>query len=410
MKILLLCANHAPEQTGTGKYQGEMAAWLAAQGHEVRVVAAPPYYPAWKVAQTYKSWLYRREKLDGCTVYRVPLYVPAKPTGLKRLVHLASYAASSFPLCLWLGLVWRPDALLVTEPTLMVTPAALCAGLLGGARTYLHVQDFEVDAAFQLGLLKKPWLYRLALKIERFIMRRFTGVSTISPNMRKKLLEKGVEASRAFLIPNWSNVEAFDPAKGPGSWAERFKKDPSTILVVYSGNLGNKQGLETLVQTARILQNESHLHFIISGDGAARPMMEEQAQGLSNLTFLPVQPMEAFVHLMIAADIHMLPQKAGAADLVMPSKLCNILASGRPVVAGAAQGTQVYDAVQGCGLAVEPENAASFADAILTLAKDGALRAQMGAQGRAHAQAELSKAPLLCRMERMLAGEAQTAF
>ena len=402
MKIFLLAINHAPEQTGIGKYQGEMAAWFAAQGHEVRIVTAPPYYPAWKVDPAYKGLFYRRETLDGCTIYRVPLYVPAKPTSLKRLTHLASFAISAFPVCLWQGLVWHPDVVLLTAPPLMAAPAALCSGWLCGARTFLHIQDFEVDAAFQLGLLKKPWLYRTALKIERMLLRMFKGVSTITPKMRDKLIEKGVKPNRAYLIPNWSNIEDFDPIKGPGDWRKRF---PSAILAVYSGNLGQKQGVEMLVQAARILKDEPNLHFVISGDGSAKAMMEEQAKGLSNITFLSIQPMDDFIHLMIAADIHLLPQKAGAADLVMPSKLYNILASGRPVVAGAAKGTQVYDAIEGCGLSVEPENAQDFAAAILRLAQNPALRQDMGTRALTRAQETLSKDGILTRMESMLAGK-----
>jgi colanic acid biosynthesis glycosyl transferase WcaI len=167
--------------------------------------------------------------------------------------------------------------------------------------------------------------------------------------------------------------------------------------------LGQKQGLETIVEVAQILNiSAPYIQFIISGDGAGREAMVKQAEGLNNITFVPLQPFEDFLHLMVAADMHLLPQKAGAADLVMPSKLGNILSSGRPVIVGAPQGTQVHSAIEECGLAVEPENATEFADAILTLAKDEKERELMGKAARARAERDWGKESLLKRMESLL--------
>ncbi len=118
MKILMYCLNYAPELTGIGKYTCEQAEWLAARGHEVRVVTAPPYYPAWRVGEGYRAWQYSRERRRWVEVYRAPLWVPRKPTGVTRLLHLASFAVSSLP-SLMAQLRWRPDALFVVEPPLM---------------------------------------------------------------------------------------------------------------------------------------------------------------------------------------------------------------------------------------------------------------------------------------------------
>ena len=184
-----------PELTGIGKYTGEMAEWLAARGHEVRVVTAPPYYPAWKVTEGYTGWRYQREgdkatltglprryapRNDGAVemvVYRCPLWVPGRPSGLKRILHLASFALSSLPVMLR-QTFWRPDVVWVVEPPLFCSPAALLTARLCGAKSWLHVQDFEVDAAFDLGILKAGLLRRWVLAVERWLMRRFDHVLT----------------------------------------------------------------------------------------------------------------------------------------------------------------------------------------------------------------------------------------
>lgn len=381
-----------------------MIAWMASRGHQVRAIAAPPYYPEWKVAPGYSGWRYMRENVEGVLVFRVPLYVPSAPGGARRLLHLGSFAVTALPVIFWQALKWRPDVILTTAPPLSVAPPVLLACWISGARSHLHVQDFEVEAAFHLGILKHPMLFSTASRIERVLLRSFTKVSTISPRMRERLISKGVKIERAVLVPNWAGNEDFDPVRGPGNWREQLKADRGTILAVYAGNMGRKQGLETIVDAARLLQDKPSIRFVFCGDGAGREQLVECAAGLTNITFLPVQPLEEFAHLMIAADIHLLPQRAEAADLVMPSKLGNIFASGRPVVAGTAVNTQLYDAVQGCGIAVEPDNSAEFAAAIVTLAENKELRTSMGEAGRCKALSEWNRDRILERMETSLNG------
>ena len=175
MKILLYGINYSPELTGIGKYSGEQARWLASKGHAVRVVTAPPYYPQWQVGEGYSAWRFRTEQVDGVTVVRCPLYVPRKPTALKRLLHLISFSASS---CLAvLGqLRWKPDLVILVVPTLFCAPQALLLARLCGAKSVLHIQDYEVDAMFGLGLGGSPLLRRLAWGVERGLLRRFDRV------------------------------------------------------------------------------------------------------------------------------------------------------------------------------------------------------------------------------------------
>ena len=108
-RILLVTINYWPELTGIGKYTGEMAEWLSERGFEVKVITAPPYYPAWKVSDGYSSVFYRKEKINGVSVIRCPLWVPGKLSGLKRILHLASFSLTSFPVMIWTALWWRPN-------------------------------------------------------------------------------------------------------------------------------------------------------------------------------------------------------------------------------------------------------------------------------------------------------------
>jgi colanic acid biosynthesis glycosyl transferase WcaI len=151
MRVLVYGMNYFPEPVGIGKYTAEMAEWLAGRGHEVRVVAAPPYYPAWKVAEGYRGRRYGRESIRGVEIFRCPLLIPKNPEGAVRLLHFLSFAVSSFPVMLAQAF-WRPDAVFAVAPTLFCAPCALAAARLAGARAWLHVQDFEVEAFFRAGV------------------------------------------------------------------------------------------------------------------------------------------------------------------------------------------------------------------------------------------------------------------
>lgn len=401
MKILLCSLNYAPELTGIGKYSGEMAAWLAARGHAVRVVTAPPYYPDWQVGPGYSGRRYQGEVLAGVSVLRCPLWVPVRPSGLKRLVHLASFALSSLP-ALLRQVFWRPDVVWVVAPAFFSAPGAWLTARASGAPVWLHVQDYEVDAAFDLGLLKGAGLRRLVLGVERWLLRRFDVVSTISSRMLDRARSKGVAADKTVFFPNWVDISAIQPARAGGAYRAELGIGPDAVVALYSGNMGGKQGLEILAQAAALLQSRPGLSFVFCGNGAGRPELEAACAGLPNVRFLDLQPLERLGDLLTFADIHLLPQRADAADLVMPSKLTGMLASGRPVVATAHAGTEVARVVDGRGLVVPPEDATAFASAIATLADDAALRARCGAEARRYAEENLDQDAVLRRFEAAL--------
>ena len=413
IKVLLYGLNFSPELTGIGKYTGELAAWLSARGHQVRVVTAPPYYPAWEVGAGFKN-AWQTEVMDcgsapamtsGMTaapmrVWRCPLWVPTQPGGLKRLLHLASFALSSFPVMLR-QIFWRPDVVWVVEPALFCAPTAVVVARLCGAKAWLHVQDFEVNAAFDLGLLRGKWLRSLVLGAERWLMRRFDVVSTISQRMHQRLLDKGVAPAKARMAVNWVDMAQFalPSPDGVAAYRRALNIADGAVVALYSGNMGGKQGLEVLADVARLCPDVA---FVFCGNGAGRSDLVARCAGLANVRFLDLQPLERLPDLLATAGIHLLPQKAEAADLVMPSKLTGMLASARAVVASAHTGTELATVVQTCGLVVPPGDAVAFAQAVRALASSQVLREQLGAAGFLYAQAHLDKEAVLSAFEAQL--------
>ena len=404
MKILIYSTNFAPESTGIGKYSGEMAAWLAARGHEVRAVCAPPYYPMWRVAPEYRRSGYRREQWKGVDVWRAPLWVPKSPTGLTRVLHLLSFAFTSFPLMLR-QIFWMPNLVISVAPAFVCAPTALLTARLCGAQAWLHMQDFEVDIAFRMNLLRGSLLQRVILRMERVILRRFDIVSSISDRMAERLLVKGVDPKRILYFPNWVDVAHIKPTSASGAYRSRLGIAADAVVVLFSGTLGGKQGLLVIPEAARLLAARENIVFVICGDGVMKPQLESVSAELPNVRLIPLQPFERLGELLCMADIHLLPQSAGAADLVLPSKLSGMLASGRPVIATCRAGTELHGVVSQCGIPVPPEDSAALAQAVCQLAQDVAMRQELGRCARAYAEVNFERDAILGRVFAPLDGD-----
>lgn len=395
--------NYVPELIGIGKYTSEMCEWLASRGHQVTVVTAFPHYPDWKVPPGFDNRRYVREESGGVHVRRCPLYVPKVPRGAVRILSQASYVVSSAPVALRHAWRHRPKVVMAIAPVLLSAAPALAAARLAGARTWLHIQDFEVDAAFELGMLKGERARRLAGAIESGLMRRFDTVSTISPRMAEGAARKGVAASRIVEFRNWVDTELIAPGDRMTGYRRELGLGVDDVVALYSGSMVAKQGLEHLVPVARRLASEqANIMFVLCGNGTMRAELMAGLEGLPNVRFLDLQPLARLPELLATADIHLLPQRAAIMDLVMPSKLPPMFASGRPVVAQAVTGTQVAREVEGRGLVVPPGDESELADAILRLADDAALRRSLGEAGRAHAADRWSREHILGELEARL--------
>lgn len=409
LQVLLYGLNYDPELTGIGKYSGEMARWLAGRGHHVQVVTAPPYYPEWRIHEGFSGARYASDpsvSQPGLSVLRCPLWVPAKVTGKTRVLHLMSFALSSGPALLWMAIKRRPAVIMLVVPTLVCAPAAILVGKLLRIPIWLHVQDFEIDAMHAMGLGGKSGrLRKLALGIESWLMKRFDRASSISPKMLERLAAKGVDPDRIVEFPNWVDVSAIHPlqtTRAHNPMRLRLALPEDAVIVLYAGNFGQKQGIEIVLDAARALQSHPNIRFMMVGAGAAEPSLKAYSAGLTNVQWLPLQPLELLNELLNMADIHVLPQRADAADLVMPSKLTGMLASGRPVIGTAKITTQLGQVLDECGIRVEPGCAEALTNAITQLASRPDEQSRLGELGRQYALAHLSHDAVLSGFEKGL--------
>ena len=370
MRILMCGINYAPEMIGVGRYAGEIGAFLAARGHQVEVIAAPPHYPSWRVEPPFRAGAYAWERRHGVDVLRCPIYATGKARGLARILAPVSFALSSAPAVAWRILRTRPEVVFCTEPTLLSAPVALVFAKLVGARTVLHVQDLEFDAAFAVGHVKAGLVRKMAQLFERYTRRGFDKVVTISNRMRYRLAEKGIPPERLCIVRNWTDASAIRPLEGANAFRRELGLSEGAFVALYAGQIGAKQALHLVFAAAEALVDHPRLRFVIAGDGPLKAEFVARYGHLPNVSFLPLQPEDRLCELLNLADLHVLPQDANAADLVLPSKLAGMLASGRPVLATAAVGTELHDVLSGCALLVPPGDANALANALARAATD----------------------------------------
>ncbi len=411
MKFFLYSINHAPELTGIGKYNGELALALAQRGIETHVLTSPPYYPEWQVHDGFKN-SYSSSQVNGVSVYRCPLYVPKKVSTIKRLIHLSSFAFSS-ALRLITLLRLKPNVVFLVQPTLFCAPATLLYCKLTGAKSVMHIQDFEIDAMFGLGLAgsledksftteaprkaggkdKTSLVKRIICAAETWLLRRFDVVSSISYSMLDNAKSKGVDESKLLFFPNWADTNFVTPDVSGDALRKQWGFTCADKVVLYSGNIGQKQGLEIVLDAAQTLKSRPEVKFVIVGSGVYSETLQKMAadKGLSNIQFKPLQAWELVPQILSMADVHLVVQKRGAADAVLPSKLTNILSAGGHALITADMNTELgkiavkYPGIYQC---VEPENNEAFvAGLVECLAKD---TGQVNAVARDYAVANIN--------------------
>ena len=407
MRIIVWGINYWPEATGIAPFNRGLCRYLAARGHSVRMVTTFAYYPAWRKAEQDRGRLFRTDLVDDVPVHRCWHYVPARATTLRRIWHELSFGVTSELRVLSLP---RADLYIVVSPPLILGPLAWLACLLKRSRYVFHVQDLQPDAAVGLGMMReRGFLVRILRAMEAHAYRHACVVSGISEMMVEAFACKGVPEGKRCHFPNWvelaedrpaaaarSEAMARQGAAGGGRWAEdtgnwrdRHGIPADAFVASYAGNLGRKQGLEMVLDSAERLTRAQHerapaIFLLIAGDGVMRPALEARLRErpLPNVRLLPLLPDADYRAMLAASDVCMITQAKGTGRFFLPSKLLTILAAGRPVMAVADATSELARAADegGFGVIVPPEDPEALARA---LADSAGRRAELGRLGLA---------------------------
>jgi colanic acid biosynthesis glycosyl transferase WcaI len=406
VRILFLGINYWPEETGIAVFSTGRAEYLAARGHSVTVCTGFPYYPQWRVADEYKGRLIAHEERHGVRILRSYLFVPQRVTSFRRVLHEATFLASSLLRALGER---RPELLLVTSPPLLSALSAKILCTLWQIPYVFHVADLQPDTAADLGMLSAGRLLKVLYAVERMAYQSAALISTLTESMRARIISKGIAPVKVVLFSDWSDPALF--AVGQNGTGEGFRGKHNLgnkVLALHSGNMGVKQGLDVVVEAATLAREDPNLLFLLVGDGADRERLQikAKARNLNNLLFLPLQEKAAFLDMLAAADVCLVTQKRNVADIVFPSKLITLLAAGRPVIASLNGASEVARVIteSSAGVLVAPEDPLALCSAIRAMLADRGGMRVMSERGRDYAVQQWDRERVLAFMETHLFG------
>ncbi|MEU0598822.1 glycosyltransferase [Streptomyces sp. NPDC006393] len=393
----MVSTNYAPEHTGIGPYATQLAEHWAARGADTHVLAGMPHYPAWRLDPEYAGVWRTTESRGGVTVHRRRHTVPARQTALRRALFEASLLAHQLAAPPRMP---RPHAVVAQMPSLAGAVAAARIARRHRVPFVPVVQDLMGAAAAQSGISGGDKAAAVAARAERYALGRATLVGVIHDSFRPRVEAMGVDPSRIRLVPNWSHVAR--PSCPRAETRARLGWPEDRQVVLHSGNMGLKQGLEVLVEAARL---DPGVDVVLMGDGNQRAALQERARDLPNLRFLAPAAEADFPDVLAAADVLAVTQRASVLDMSVPSKLTSYFAAGRPVIASVAAEGGTADEVRrsGAGVLVPPEDPAALLKTLKDLAADPEAADRLGARGPAYVDERLSRAAGLGRLDDLLA-------
>ena len=397
MRILVLGPNYAPERTAVAPFTTGLCEHLLAQGHDVQVITAFPYYPEWRVWEGYRGRFWQRELVNQVPLLRVWHFVPNRPSSLlQRLVFDLSFTVSFFCAGLFTG---SCDVIYCVCPPPTLALSAYGLGKLKRARYVIKLTDLASDAALSTGILKAGLTVRIARAVEGLIYRKAAGIVCLCQGFIDKLMEREVPPEKLHLISDWGDTENVRPLPRENGFRAAHGLSEEQFLALHTGNMGKKQDLMNIVEAAELTRRDPGITWMLVGQGEERELLEGEAarRNLGNLKLLPLQPTNSLPQMYAAADLLLLNQKAAVEDAVIPSKLLTYLAAGQPIVAAVSDRSEAARQIRHarCGLIVPSETPEALAKAVLAMRRDSDLRAEFGRNGRAYAERNFTKQKVL---------------
>ncbi len=328
MRIHLISNLFYPDELAGASLYTDMALFLRDAGHDVRVTTTFSYYPAWRIRPEDAGITIREEDYAGLPIRRISMFVPELPSGRGRLMSDLSFLWSLIRRGQFRD--WQPDVILTALPMLSQCLALRHLYAFRGVRKMIVVQDFVVEAALELGILKFPGAAFFLKRLQRWALRSADTLATISPVMLEKLRAQVGSDRRTVFIPNWIHQSLQTEIQ------LQMQQQPqrNTLSLFYAGNLGVKQGLPSfLKQFSESGAGRDQWLLSIHGGGAEKSQIEQAASNGLGIQVGPVLSEPEYITRLLTTTACLVAQMPGTGANFLPSKLLPALATGTPVLA-----------------------------------------------------------------------------
>jgi colanic acid biosynthesis glycosyl transferase WcaI len=305
----------------------------------------------------------------------------------KQFVGRATNYVTYFACAMLKGVRIRtPDVVVALTDPPIIGLAALAAARRAHVPFVFLCEDVFPEVATLLEDFHSSTVNDALTQVNRFIVRKATRIVALGDTMKRRLVDgKGADPSKVSIIHNWADCSAVAPGPRDNPFARRHGL-VDKFVVLHAGNIGLSQDLEIVLHAADQLRDRSNIVFVFVGEGAKKRDLQELARhrDLRNVMFLPFQPRETMDQSYATADVALISLKRGLSGVIVPSKVYNVLASGRPCIAAVEDDCEIADIVRSrdCGYVVAPGDAAALCGRVLELAQDRGKAAGLGARAR----------------------------
>jgi putative colanic acid biosynthesis glycosyltransferase WcaI len=394
--LLVFGINYAPEPTGIAVVTTWLTESLAGRGWDVTMITGMPHYPAWR-----RERAPRRTRNGTVDVRRHLHYVPSRQSALRRAGYEVTWLATAGQ-----SLLPRrsPDLVLGIVPSLGGGVLARLASSRYGVPYALLVQDVMGRAAEQSGVPGSRGVVRLVKKIETGVARDAERIGVVADGFTDYFREAGVSLERIHRVRNPARLGTSTKARQAVREELGWKSDD--FVVLHSGSMGYKQGLENVLEAAAAARDDGGIRFVLQGDGNQKAALQAlaAARGLRNVSFLPLAPVEELPNVLRAADALLLSQRESVRNMSLPSKLTSYFLAEVPIVAAVAPDDEVAREIEsaGAGIVLGPGNPRRLVEVLTELRSDARRADELGASARAFAERHLSEASAIEGFELML--------
>jgi glycosyltransferase involved in cell wall biosynthesis len=403
LRIAYFCQYFVPEIAAPAARVSELAREWAEAGHHVTVVTGLPNHPTGRVPEAYRSIVFRRESMGPFEVWRNWLYATPNEGVLKKTLSHLSFMLST--LILTVPRLRRTDVLVVSSPTFFVVITVCLAHWFWRVPYIFEVRDLWPGVFVELGILKNRFVIRMLEALEMFLYRRAALVVVVTESFRDVLIRRGLSPQHVEVITNGVDVEMFRPRPKAAQLIRQQHQCESRFMVLYIGAHGISHALSSILEVAERFRDEPDVCFMFVGDGAEKERLVRAAEtkDLANVRFLPSQPRDTVPSWYASADVVLVPlRNIPVFDTFIPSKMFEILASERPIVASLRGEARRILERSGGALVVDPEDVDGIVEAIRTLRADGDLRDRMTQRGGAFVRSEYDRRVLAARYFQLL--------
>jgi glycosyltransferase involved in cell wall biosynthesis len=401
MRILFLSHYFPPEVNAPASRTFEHCREWVRTGHQVTVVTCAPNHPRGVVYPGYRNRLWQRESRDGIDIIRLGTYISANEGFARRSLCYLSFLIACVCAVPFLP---RADVLITTSPQFFNGLAGYPVRMLKRIPWVLEVRDLWPESILAVGALKNRLLIRFLSGLERFAYRRCDHIVPVTDAFRRHIVATGIAAQKISVVRNGVDLALFTGDADPQELRARLGLE-GKFVVSYVGTHGMAHGLETVLNAAAQLRSHTHIAFLLVGDGAERQRLLglRDQLGLTNVTMLEQQPKQLMPQIWALSDASLvLLRKLPLFETVIPSKIFESMAMGRPIILGVGgEAREVLEEAR-AGLLIEPESSAGLCLAVLKLAHDRALSRQLGANGKEYVAAHFDRSVLARHFEGVL--------